>query len=203
MRTVLIITLSVFMFNCQLGAQERMHEIKSFDVISGFGIGNKSHFGNIGITSNLYFTKNISLKFSAGLAAFNYGEGVISTGPEASFLYFKKGFISLGTAWTYIGEGSDILGDDDSNDYIWYHSSYMNNLKFYLGYSLIIDHAILRFEAGYSHALSQYNYIFSGPGTPTQKQHENIQRGLRSGWMATIYMNLWWSLKKGNTTKKG
>lgn len=171
--------------------QDTQFALTPWDITIGLGIGNKSHLGNFGVTSDLYFTKNIGLKVSAGVAPFNFGGGVISFGPEASFLYHKKGFLSLGALWSYQGEGSDVLGDDDTSDHVWYKTSYVRSLKFYLGYCLNLERgAFLKFEAGYSHALTNPAYSFLGPGIATQEQKNQTQRGLSSGWMASVYVNL-------------
>lgn len=190
MRTGKLILVCILILSKTAFAQvDPLCEISPFDVKFSFGIGNKSHFGNFGASADLFFTKNISLKLSAGAGNLNYGGFVGSIGLNLPFIYFKKTSLSLGGVWTYIGEGFDVLGDDESNDWINYRSSNMKNLKFYIGYSLIVDNqTLLTLEAGYSHALIPYNYNFSGPGIPTQKQHFNIQRGLSSGWMASIHI---------------
>jgi hypothetical protein len=164
--------------------------------MTGMAIGNRSHVGNFGVSANLFFTKNIGIRVSCGVGPFNYLGGVISIGPEYSFFHSQKGFVSIGSTWSYFGGGSDILGDDDSNDYVWYSTSSMKSLKFYGSYSLKLEAVFLTLEAGYSHNLTDYSYSFSGPGTATQKQHDSIKRRLSSGWMATVYLNVPWSLKK-------
>lgn len=194
---ILTLIIVLFLSKSSFTQRDSILEISSFDIKVGFGVGNKSHYGNFGVSANLFFVKNLSLKLSGGAAALNYGGFVGSIGCEIPFLYLMRSYFSIGGAWTYIGEGFDLLGDDDSNDYVTFNSSYMKNLKFYFGYSMLLKgQTLLTFEAGYSHALIPYQYYFGGPGTPTQKQHDNIQRGLSSGWMASVYINLLWSNQK-------
>lgn len=177
------------MFHETTFGQDEAEIIAPFDIVVGLGGGNKSHFGNFGVTGNLYFNKHVSLKASAGVAAFNYGGGVVSVGPEASFLHTEKKFFSLGAMWCYTNDGFDLLGDDDSNDFVEYHTSNTKSARFFLGYTMFLDGVYLRFDVGYSHVLSNYSYYFTGPGTPSEQQHERIQNGLDSGWLAAVYIN--------------
>lgn len=198
MSSKILIIISVFILSrISFSQQDSILKISPFDVKIGFGIGNKSHYGNFGFSTNIFFTKNLSLKLSTGTGGFNYGGIVGSIGCEIPFLYLKKSYLSIGGTWTYIGEGFDLLGDDESKDYVSYNTSYMKNLKIYCGYSLLLDNlTLLTFEAGYSHALIPYHYTFGGPGLASQKQHDNIRQGLKSGWMASVYVNFIWSKRK-------
>lgn len=193
------IIVSLLIAHSHLLAQEQPRVSQALDHVTGFGIGNKSHFGNFGFSSNLFLNKGLSLKLSAGVGAFNYGGTVLSAGAEQQLVRLRNHPLSLGGVYAYNAEGSDILGDDDSDDYVWWCSTYAHNLKAYLCYAIDFDGAVLKIEAGYSHALTEASYAFSGPGTATQKQHKDVQRGLGSGWMASVYINYWGSLKK----KKG
>lgn len=161
-----------------------------FDVSFSLGFGNKSHLGNFGLTSNLYFTKRVSLKVSAGVAAFNYSGLIASGGAEFVIAKLKGSQFSIGTVYSFLGAGSDRLGDDDSKDYVWYHSAPIQCIRSSLNYSIINGQDVYSFELGSSFTITPIKYSFDGPGTPTQRQINNIERGLKSGWMVTITAGL-------------
>lgn len=170
-----------------LRAQNDSLLIQPFDLKVEFGIGNKSHLGNLGVSSNFYFSRSISLRGSLGLAIFNYGSVIGSIGPEVTCIHWKQSHLSIGSTWSYIGGLFDIIGDDDSYDHFFYRTSNRQNLKLYMGYSRLLQSGvILTFQAGYSHTIGVPSYSFSGPSTPTDNDIQRIDRGLSSGWMATV-----------------
>lgn len=196
-------TLCIVFCSLAVNAQnEEDFRFERWDLSSGMGIGNKSHYGIFGLNGNLYLGKHLSLKLAGGVGAFNYNGLVGSVGLEAPVLYVKNSFLSIGSAWTYLGEGFDVLGDDDSDDYVTYNTARMRNLKFYVGYSFQLEPGInLSTEVGYSYALTSASYYFGGPGVPNQNQIDKLERGLNSGWMASIYIQFLWN-ENPNRKKK-
>ena len=192
----------IFSLHINTNAQESADNLDRFDIVAGLGFGHKSHFGNFGITGNLYFNKYLSLQASAGVAALNYGGGIVSLGPELSFLHRPKGFVSIAGMWSYTSGRFDILGDDDSADYVSYQTSNSKGLRGFIGYTIVRDAVFWRFETGYYHSLSNYSYFFGGPGTPTQKQLDDIETGLGSGFMASVSVNFNLPFKSSQTNRE-
>lgn len=187
-KTILLLGFVLLNFSLVL-SQESNKNYQPLDLKFGIGIGNKSHVGNIGITSNFYLTKRISAKVSLGVGAINYGGGIVSFGPEIELFRIKSNIFSIGTTWTLSGKYLNILGDSDAPDNVSYNTSRMMYLRSYFAYSIDLNNISVTFELGYSYALTKPNYYFSGPGIPTQKQINKLERGLKSGWLATISIN--------------
>jgi hypothetical protein len=61
-RTILVLGFIVLNVSLTL-SQENNNQFQPLDLKFGIAIGNKSHVGNFGITSNLYITKKISKKY--------------------------------------------------------------------------------------------------------------------------------------------
>ena len=179
-------------------SQENYNQFQPLDLKFGVAIGNKSHVGNFGITANLYVTKRISTKVSLGAGTMNYGGGVISIGPEIEFLRVKNNIFSIGTTYTWSGKTYDVLGDDDAINKVSYNTSKGSYLRSFIAYTIKIKYSYLSFEGGYSYAVTKPTYIFNG--IPSQKQIDNLERGINSGWLATISINGLFNLKKSRTT---
>ena len=172
---LLIVTNSILAFG-----QLESERLKKFDIHIGFGVGTKSHVGNCGLTSNLFLLKNFNVKTSIGIGIPNYNGPIFSCGPEFCFAISKKCLFSFGSTWTYAGKYQDIIGDDNSQDYIWYFTGRNQYIRSFIGIG-IGKTAITKIELGYSYAIYTSTYSFDGPGIPTSKQISNISKGLNSG----------------------
>lgn len=194
-----VIILSFILFSC-IAYSQNQDARSSYFIKAGIGIGYKSQFGNFGIDVGFPVVRNFFLTISAGMGPFNGNGGIISFGAAYTPINKENYQLTVRSMWSYADGSTDILGDDDSNNYVWYDASRMQYLTSFITYSRRIEKdVILSFHGGYRHALTNLNYGFSGPGTPTQKQKNWLSTGLSSGWTLSITINgLFW-LKKCET----
>jgi hypothetical protein len=160
----------------------RLHQ---FDLYVGMGLGTKSHLGNTGLTANFFLLKNLNIKLSGGIGAFNYNGPLFSIGPEFCVGTSKSTFIYVGSVWTKAAKRQDILGDDDSPDHVWYFTEKNEYIRSYVGIG-IGKEALTKIEIGYSYALKAPAYSFGGPGTATTEYMNDIERGLGSGLLVSV-----------------
>jgi hypothetical protein len=182
------LTFLILIFSISLFSQDENSEShKRWDLLVGIGAGSKSHFGNFGITSNLYLSKYLSIKASAGTGALNNNGGILSGGLEFDFPIKKSNHILIGSCYTYSGSYYQVLNDELPTEKN-VRTLECHYSRSYVGYGLSISEGvgILKFELGYSLPLSTPFFIMNGSGVWTQAEMIKFQKSLDSGLLISL-----------------
>jgi hypothetical protein len=139
-------------------------------LLLGIGLGTKSHIGNYGGTTNLFFTENFCFKLSIGAAPINHNGGILSAGAE----YFKQiresKSMLFGSNYSYSGGESDVINDGSSARKSYHISSGAQYIRTYSGIGLRVKEEFFKIEIGYSYRLQSPTYQLDGPGVWTVRQ---------------------------------
>ncbi len=178
---ILICSLSLFSQDENSGSNKR------WDLLVGIGAGSKSHFGNFGITSNLYLTKFLSIKASAGTGALNNNGGILSGGLEFDFPIKKSNHLLLGSCYTYAGSYYQIL-NDEQQDEKHVRTLECHYIRSYMGFGRSFSDGVgmLKLELRYSQPLLTPLYIVDGSLFWTQAEMIKFQKSLGSGLLISL-----------------
>jgi len=164
----------------------------------GGGLGTKSHLGNWGLTTNLFFTRNFNLKISAGGGQVNYNGGIASIGPEYFAQITHNKFILLGSVWAITSDRYDVIDDESSTRRTC--QTYSNQyIRTYAGIAFVKKPAVYKIEIGYSYALYAPRYTLDGVWTASQT--EQVKNAMSSGLSVSLTIQGILSKHRKNNTQ--
>lgn len=153
------------------------------DLLFQIGLGIKSHLGNWGLSTNLFLSKNFSLKISVGGGQFNYNGLLFSLGSEYIRNLNKNKFIMLGSVWTATGGTYGVI-DDESPTRREYSTQSSQYLRTYTGIAFNTSRGVFKIEIGYSYAFYAPKYTLYGVWTPVQI--EQVKKAMDSGLLVSF-----------------
>lgn len=165
-------------------------------LLVGIGVGNKSQFGNFGITSNYFFSKKFNLEFSVGLGMLNFNGVILSLGPEYFINLKKKMSCMIGAVYAYSSSASGDIEVHSIDSPHYNINSGGQYLRGYTGLLFNIRRQIIRFEIGYSYALNIPKYEVSGPWKPAYTK--DLETGINSGFLFAISIQFMITKKQGH-----